>query len=374
MTGMIPDLTLSRKSRAEVAEEARGKTAFPQVSIVVVNTNELHHLKRNLPSLFNQNYPNFEVLVVDNVSTDGSIAYVESEFPRAKLIRNEDNLGYAGANNVGFQYCTGEYIAVLNPDTEVDKNWLIELIKALEDDPQAGLATPKILIMDQPEKINTCGNDITFTGITCCRGLDQNANNFQNIEIVSAVSGAAFVIKRSVLDRIGGFDESYFVYYEETDLSLRANLAGYRCLYVPTSVIYHKYAFRFSPRKAFYQERNRYYSLLKTFRWRTLLALLPSLIIGEFIAWGYAFMRGPAHLWSKFRTYLWILMHLGEIKRARENVQSLRSVDDRVILDRFGYQLNFNQTTAPWLAKAMDRLVNPLLLVMSRLSLSIITW
>lgn len=347
---------------------------LPFASVIVVNWNDLHHLKRCLPSLARQNYPNCEVLVVDNGSIDGSVEFIEQEFPEVKVIKNGQNLGYAGANNVGFKLAKGEFIAVLNPDTEVDPDWLRELIVALQEEPQAGLATPKILLMDHPERINTCGNEISFTGLAYCRGLDQPADMYQEREIISAVSGAAFVIKRSVLERIGGFDEIFFIYYEETDLSLRAMLAGYACLYIPTSVVYHQYAFQFSPRKVFMQERNRLISLLKTLRWRSFFALLPSLWLAELLAWGYSVINGPEHVRNKFRSYIWLIYNHRQISDARRAVQELRQVDDRVILSRFSHRLSFTQTTNPGLAKALESIFNPILFVLSRVSRGIVTW
>jgi GT2 family glycosyltransferase len=248
------------------------------------------------------------------------------------------------------------------------------LVIALQTDPCAGLATPKILVMDDSARINTCGNEITFTGLTFCRGLDQPAEKYNQLEIVSAVSGAAFVIKRSVLERIGGFDEAFFIYYEDTDLSLRAMLAGYTCLYVPTSVVYHQYALRFSPRKCFLQERNRYFSLLKTLRWRTLIALLPMLLLSELIAWGYALLRGPEHIRSKLRSYIWLIGNRRQILKARRRVQALRRVDDHMLLDRFGHRLTFTQLTKPWIATMLERILNPLLLLSGRVIRVIVSW
>lgn len=350
------------------------KASWPRVSIVVVNTNERHHLQRLLPSLFAQEYPDYEVLIVDNVSTDGSLEYVAEHFPQARIIRNSNNLGYAGANNVGFQHATGDFVAVLNPDTRVEPEWLNELINALQQDATAGLATPKILLMDDAERINTCGNEITYAGLTVCRGLDQPATSYNKQEVVPAVSGAAFVIRKSLLDEIGGFDEDFFIYYEETDLSLRARLAGYTSLYVPTSIVYHEYAFRFSTRKGFWQERNRYYSLLKTLRWRTFLALLPALLLGELISWGYVTLRGPSHMVSKLRAYAWVIKHWRHIRTARNRVQQLRRVRDRQILDGLSHRLNFAQTINPRVATVLTAIFNPLLFVTGNLGRILVTW
>lgn len=344
------------------------------VSIVIVAYNGLEHLKACLPSIARQAYADTEVIIIDNASTDGSPEYVRQEFPHFHLHCSPVNLGYAAANNLGFQLARGETIAVLNQDTRVDPNWLEPLLVALERYPDAGLVTPKILLFDRPDTINTCGNQITFSGLTFCRGLEESSHQYTRLEPVSAVSGAVFLIKRSVLDQIGGFDERFFMYYEETDLSLRAALAGYTCYYVPESIVYHKYVFRYSPQKAYYQERNRYFALLKTLRWPTLLALLPSLLAAEVIAWGYALLHGPAHLASKFRTYTWLAGNFSQVLQARRQVQRLRKVGDRQILRRFDSRLNFTQTAAPWAARLLDWLVNPLLFLFGKLSQIVVAW
>ena len=348
--------------------------SLPNCSVIIVNHNGLPHLKKCLPSIFRQHYPDYEVILVDNASSDGSIEFLAREFPQLVVIRNKENLGYTGANNAGFKQATGKYVAVLNPDTEVEPNWLKELVIALEEDQFAAMATPKILLMDNPEKINACGNDITFTGLTFCRGHDQQAESYQEPEIVSAVSGAAFVIRRCILDQIGGFDENLFMYYEDTDLSLRAMLAGYKCLFVPKSIIYHQYAFRFPPGKCFYQERNRYYSLFKTLRWQTFIVLLPELLISEFLAWGYAFLVGTDHIKSKYRSWAWLIQNRDQILMARQHTQRLRQVDDRTLLNCFTYRLNFSQTTKPLLGRALELIINPLLFVLGNFSKVLTVW
>ncbi|MGE5223690.1 MAG: glycosyltransferase family 2 protein [Omnitrophica WOR_2 bacterium] len=348
--------------------------AFPKVTIIIVNMNGRHHLQKCLPSVFKQNYDDYEVMVVDNASTDGSIDYIEQNFPKIRIIKNGTNFGYAGANNVGFQKASGEYIAVLNPDTQVHPDWLLELIKALQDMPKAGLATPKILLMDQPNLINTCGNNITYTGLTVCRGLQQPACLFTEACKVPAVSGAAFVIKKEVLDKIGGFDENFFTYYEETDLSLRALLAGYECHYVPASIILHKYAFRFSSEKCYYQERNRYYSLLKTFKWPTFIALFPELLISEILAWGYAILKGPEHIQSKLNSYAWLIQNRQTIHESRVKTQKLRRVSDHAMIKQFSHQLTFAQTISPSIARILEAVINPILFLLGKASCMIVRW
>jgi GT2 family glycosyltransferase len=352
---------------------ARASTC-PLASVIVVNTNELHHLRDCLPTLMRQTHPYYEVLLVDNGSTDGSLEYVTQTFPGVRIVANGANLGYAGANNVGFAQALGEYIAVLNPDTLLDENWLLELTKPFLADPTVGLTTPKILLASEPTRLNACGNDVTLTGLTFCRGLGQPADRYDREESVPAVSGAAFVISRKVLEEIGSFDEEFFIYYEDTDLSLRAMLAGYLCVFVPSSVVYHKYVFKFSAQKCFLQERNRYFSLMKTLRWRTALALLPMLAMSELIAWGYIVTRGPAHIRGKLRSYAWILSHLPQIMRSRSRVQALRRRDDRALLALMGNQLTLAHTASPRMAALVENVLNPILFVMGRMSRGLVTW
>jgi GT2 family glycosyltransferase len=319
-------------------------------------------------------YDPCEVIVVDNASTDGTAAWLDAEYSEVRIIRNASNLGYAGANNVGFEKARGEFIAVLNPDTEVDADWLTELIDAMQADSSIGLATPKLLQMDRPNRINACGNEVTPMGLTFCRGLDEHAAEFPSPEIVSAVSGAAFVIRREVLRQIGPFDESFFMYFEDTDLSLRAQLAGFKCLYVPRAVVRHQYRFKLSPRKCFYQERNRYLTLLRTFRWPTLLVLLPALLLSEAIVWGYLLSRGPRTMWAKLTSYAAFIRALPQVIRQRQSLQMLRRVTDREILKTFGHRLTLAQTASPWVQRTAEWVINPVLMLYATLLRMVVRW
>jgi GT2 family glycosyltransferase len=347
---------------------------LPKASVIIVNYNGLDHLKRCLPSLLAQRYGEYEVLVIDNGSSDGSVEYVECVYPQVTAIRSATNLGYGGANNVGFEYASGEYLAMLNPDTVVEADWLRELVLALEKTPGAGLATSRVLLLGAPKRINACGNDITYTGLTVCRGLGQSADRYPHQEVVPAVSGSAFAIKRSVLEHIGGFDDTFFLYYEDTDLSLRAALAGYDCVYVPTSVVYHDYSFRFSAHKGSIQERNRIFSWLKTFRWGTLLALSPALLLAELLAWGYSMLHGVEHVRSKAQSYTWVAENWQQIAEARRRTQALRRVGDRQLVHKMSHHLNLTQTTSPQVARALEAIVQPLLWVWGGLCRAVVVW
>jgi GT2 family glycosyltransferase len=241
-----------------------------RVSVIIVAYNNRQDLERCLPSLYDSDGSAVEILLVDNASSDGTAEWVRGAHPSIRLVRSESNLGFGGGSNLGARMAHGQYLVFLNPDTTVSPGWWQALIGALDKDPAVGLATSKILLMQSPQYINTCGNDVHISGITLCRGMGQSSEAFSRQEEVGAVSGAAFAIRSELFETLCGFDESFFMYMEDTDLSLRARLLGYRCVCVPDSIVYHRYTLRFGPRKTFYQERNRYLMILKCLRRPTL--------------------------------------------------------------------------------------------------------
>jgi GT2 family glycosyltransferase len=301
-----------------------------------------------------------EVIVVDNASTDGSASWLAQAHPEVRLTCTSENRGYGAGGNLGTRLARGRYLAFLNPDTTVEPGWLEALLAALEADPQAGLVTSRILLMEDPEHINTCGNDVHISGLTLCRGMGQPRDAFPHLEEVSAVSGAAFAIRKDLFESLGGFDERFFMYMEDTDLSLRARLAGYRCLYAPDSVAYHAYTLRFGPLKTYYQERNRYAMLLKCLRWRTLLTLLPALLLAEMVTWGFVLLRQRRNLGNKLRAYAWLLGHWPEVMQSRRRAQTDRRAGDRILLEATRHALAFEQAGAGPLARAAHALFDPL--------------
>lgn len=311
----------------------------PLVSVVVVLYNALPFLPPFVAALARQTYQNIETIIVDNASTDGSAAFIARVMPDATLIRLPTNGGFAAGNNAALPHCHGQYLALLNPDTEPEPEWLSALVIALEADPSIGLATSKIVLADDRATINTCGNDVHIAGFATCRGLDAPATQYTEAADVAAVSGAAFAIRRDLMERLGGFDVSFFMYVEDTDLSWRALLLGARCRFVPASVIAHRYTLLLSAEKTLYLERNRVQMLLKCYQVRTLLLLAPALLLGECAAWVYAALQGPAHLRAKAHAAGWVLRHWGDIQQRRRVVQVSRVVGDRTLLAHTTAQL-----------------------------------
>ena len=303
-----------------------------RASVIIVNFNSWDDIKICLESLVGTLKPNDEVIVVDNCSQSDDVQRITKSFPWVNVVISENNLGYGGGNNLGARVARGEYLAFLNPDTTVEPGWLDALVSALESDRKIGIVTSKILLMSDKDKINTCGNDIHISGLTLCRGMGKSREQYKEEEEVTAISGAAFLIKKDLFINIGGFDELFFMYMEDADLSIRTRLAGWKCITVPNSIVYHDYGLTFGHKKVFYQERNRYLLILKTYRFFTLVLLLPTLMVAEIVTWGFVLLRDRKRWSNKIEAYKWVFKNWRVIKAQRQSVQGLRRISDRKIL------------------------------------------
>jgi len=242
----------------------------PLVSVIILNWNGKQYLKECLLSLKKQTYKNFEVILVDNGSTDGSVDYIRDNFGDfIKLIENKANLGFAEGNNIGIKNSSGKYILLLNNDTKADPLWVEELVKVAESDDKIGMCASKILSLDDPKIIDNVGHLIYKDGLNRGRGrFEYDQGQYDNIEEVFLPSGCAALYRKKMLDEIGEFDKDFFAYSDDTDIGIRGRLAGWKCMYVPGAVIYHKYSGSTSPYalfKAFHAERNRLWIAIKYF-------------------------------------------------------------------------------------------------------------
>lgn len=303
-----------------------------RVDVAVVSWNSWGHLQRNLPAMIAQDYPSYRVVVVDNASADDTAGAVESTFPSVTVMRNDRNSGFGAANNRCFAQSSSKYVAALNPDAHPESGWLRALVTALETHPNAALATSKVLLASEPARVNACGTAVHLSGISSCRGLGDEQHDHVTEAPVAAVSGAAFVARRDILDEIGGFDERFFMYMEDIELSMRARLAGYDVLLAPRSRVRHSYHLTVPAWKFFYLERNRFFLLANIFRARTLIALAPALLVAEAGVWCFALRSGPAVTWAKLRSYAAVLASLPAMRANRRRVQSLRRVPDADLL------------------------------------------
>jgi GT2 family glycosyltransferase len=234
-----------------------------RVAIVILNWNGYKDTKECLDSLKKIDYSNYEIIVVDNGSIDGSAEKIEREFPYVKLIRNSDNLGFAEGNNVGIREAmkgSPDYVLLLNNDVIVDKGFLSELIDVAEKDPSIGIVGPKIYYYDEPDRIWLLGTKIELIRNKLIGYREVDKGQYDRIMEFDTMIGACFLIKRSVIAKIGFLDPDYFLKEEETDFSIRAGDAGFKNIYVPTSKVWHKVASATqgedSPYNLYYASRN----------------------------------------------------------------------------------------------------------------------
>jgi len=200
----------------------------------------MQHLEECLLSLSKQTTKDFEIILVDNGSMDGSADYAEKNFPYAKIVRLNKNEGFCGGNNIGLEHAKGEFIALLNNDTKVDPRWLEELLREMRRDPKIGICSSCMLNYFKPEYIDTAGDGYDICGVGFKVGNQVRVSEYQNKRLTFGACAGAAMYRRSMIDKIGFFDEDFFAVGEDIDLSFRARLSGYRCVYVPTAIVHHK--------------------------------------------------------------------------------------------------------------------------------------
>jgi GT2 family glycosyltransferase len=210
-------------------------------SVIIPNWNGAAHLPACLGSLRKQTFSDYQVIVVDNGSTDDSLDLLTCDYPYVEVIALPRNLGFAGGCNAGLREAKGEVLVILNNDTEVEPTWLAELLSALEQHPEAGMATPKVRLWDDRARLHTTGDYVRTNGIPDSRGVWQiDEGQYDHETYVFGAAGVAPAYRLAMLDDIGLFDADFVSYCEDVDLSWRAQLAGYRCVYAPRAVLYHK--------------------------------------------------------------------------------------------------------------------------------------
>jgi hypothetical protein len=253
---------------------ARG-LAEPSVTFVILNWNQAQMTIECLESLYAQEHTTFRVVLVDNGSTDNSVARVAAEFPDVIQIENGANLGYTVANNVGISRALelgSDYIFLLNNDTVVDAHMLSQLVAVAESDARIGVVGPTMLYFDQPEVIWCAGNSIDWSNGETYRMQDGSHVSAIEKDLprdVDFITSCAISIKRAVFDDVGFMDERFFIYYDETDWFVRLRAAGWRAVYVPQARMWHKVSATMgesSPRTDYYMIRNKFLFLAKNLK------------------------------------------------------------------------------------------------------------
>lgn len=211
------------------------------VSIVIPNWNGLSHLPACMRALSEQTFTDFETIVVDNGSSDLSVEYLEREWPNVQVVRLGENRGFPAAVNAGFEKTTGDYIVLLNNDTEARPDWLHNLVSAMDAHPEFAFGSSKLLRADDPGVIDSAGHTYSlWLGAANNLGENGPAGAYEEPAWIFGACAAASIYRRSLVEDIGVYDADFFFTHEDIEFDLRANVAGYRCLLVPSAVVLHK--------------------------------------------------------------------------------------------------------------------------------------
>jgi hypothetical protein len=321
-------------------KSATDSRASPLVSVVIVNYNSGPYLAACVKSVIRSRYSRKEVIIVDNASLDDSVKQVEALYPETRVVRSSVNLGYSGAGNIGIAEAKGEFIVIMNPDTIVDADWLYGLVDAAARYPRAAFFQPKILLMDDERTLNSAGNMIHVAGFGICRGIGRlDEGHFDKETEVCYASGACVLARREALPEIGAMDRLFFAYGEDKDWGWRGLMMGWQSMYVPSSIILHKWSpvLGHSPTKFYLLEFERILSICKNYSKRTLLILAPLLFLVEVSVLLHAIIKG--WLPEKVRSYSDLLTARAVVMRARRSIQSRRLVSDGVFVRGFAVEI-----------------------------------
>jgi len=309
-----------------------GEEKNNKVSIIVVNWNGERFLRDCLRALSGQSYASCEIILVDNGSSDSSVRFARENFPEVKVVELSENKGFTGGNAAGFEIAQGVFIALVNTDARVDETWLQNLIEPMVRDRSVGICASK-LIFTESLTLNSAGDGLTTAGVGFNRGLGGSAADFNSFELVFGACGAAVLYRRRMLDEIGFLDDDFFLYDEDTDLNFRAQLAGWKCAYVPTAVAYHvanATARRLSDLHVYYHTRNLEFVWIKNMPLGIMLRFAHHKIIQELGSFCYLCLRHGK--WGPFlKAKRDALKMLPVMLKKRTKIQARKRVPNRYV-------------------------------------------
>lgn len=340
-----------------------------KVGIILINYKDYaqRFLAPCRDSLRQQNYPSefINIYIIDNASTPESFGYLKDNYPEANVLARGDG-NYAAANNLGFKQAQADicdYFVTVNMDTEMEANWLSELVLALENNPTAGIAQSKILLFPRNEedkknlKINSLGNIIHFLGFGFTSGygeLDHEILGYP--EIKGYASGCSYIIRAEVIAKIGGYNEEYYMYHDDLEISLKAKLAGRKIILAPRSVIYHKYEFKRSTKMIYYMERNRYLTLLTFYPgWLLILIGLPGVIMDIGMLF-FSFLSGWGKEELKIYGYFCHFKNYVKIQAEKDRIEKFKNKTFTSLAKNFSGKIEFQEIANP----ILKYIVNPL--------------
>jgi GT2 family glycosyltransferase len=333
-----------------------------EVAVLVVCHNGRHHLEDCLgslataaPSSAADPQIRLRTVVVDNASSDGSAEFVRGRFPSVDCVPAPRNLGFAAGNNFGWEHVRARwpavrYLCLLNQDTVVTPGWLGPLVGHLEAHAEVAAVQPKVMLHPEVHRFNTAGNRSHFLGFGFVTGYrEEDRGQFDRVCRIDFASGAACVLRASAVEKLGLFNDGFFMYLEDAELGWRLAQAGQASMFVPGGVVQHKYAFRRDFAYYYYLERNRFWLLLVYYRWRTLALLLPAILFMEAGQLWFAWRQGV--LGQKARAYGFFLAreNRARVRAERRAAARRRTVGDRAFTRGFLGRVAFSEIDSPLL-------------------------
>ena len=318
-----------------------------KVTIIIVNWNGIQFLPKCLDGLRRQTFKDFFTILVDNGSEDNSVKFVTHHYPEIKVISLPKNIGFSAANNIALKSINTEYIALLNNDAVPDSNWLARLVQALDENPKAGFAASKLLFYSQPEMIDRAGDAHTRAGVGFLRGRGCLASDYSKQEWIFGACAAAAIYRTDMLKNIGHFDENFFLLYEDVDLSFRAQLMGYKCLYVPEAIAYHMASssiVRDSSTSIFYGHRNLEWVYLKNMPAKLIFKTIVSHILYDVASLLFFITRGRGK--DYIRAKISAIKGFHKMLEKRREIQKNKNVSDHVIWDLLDCEPFFPRLTS----------------------------
>lgn len=308
-------------------------------SIIIVTWNALELLKQFLPSVIKTDYPDFEIIIADNASIDGSKEWIRSTYPKVKIASFDRNYGYCGGNNRAVPFAKKEILVFLNNDVKVAKDWLHGLNKAFKDD-QIAAVQPKLRSLKQPEYFEyagAAGGFIDKHGYPFCRGrvfeeVEKDEGQYDEVRDIFWASGAALAVRKNRFINSGGFDEDFEFHMEEIDLCWRLQNQGYKIGFAPESIIYHLGGGSLpmgTPRKVYYNFRNSLFMLWKNYSSACLPKRFLLRVFLDIIAALKALFEGKPREWVAIaKAHLHFLRDFGKVHRKRKALQKKRINND----------------------------------------------
>jgi len=303
-----------------------------RITVIIVNWNGKRFLSECLNALRNQTCQDFSIILADNGSEDGSADFVSQNFPEVRLIRLSHNTGFAVANNIALKQVDTEYAALLNNDAVAEKTWLETLVHALDTHADVGFAASKMLFYDAPQIIDRVGDAYSDAGTGLLRGRGMPAASYDVPDRIFGACAGAALYRMSMLNEIGVFDEDFFLLYEDVDLSFRAQLSGYQCLYVPKAVVYHKASATIvhdSATSVYFSHRNLEWAYLKNMPASLIAKTLILHLIYDIAACCYFAVIGKGKIFIKAKADA--LKGLKTMLKKRRQIQKARKVSDDYI-------------------------------------------